>query len=100
MGGWLNTEPVWLWHFSRDTLLIIFPVYASINSTKRLIRNHIFFRTPALFEPFANAANPAIDEWTLSLNLAANGQLQSQLVNHYQTFIVSSKPRGQSGVKI
>ncbi|KAF8630431.1 hypothetical protein AX15_002978, partial [Amanita polypyramis BW_CC] len=41
---------------------------------------------PSLYEPYINAANPAIDEWTLSLNLAANGGLQ-QLEKHYQTFI-------------
>ncbi|KAF8350820.1 exo-beta-1,3-glucanase [Amanita rubescens] len=71
IGGWLNTEP-----FMQVSTQLSVP-----------IRNHLFFRTPALFEPFANAANPAIDEWTLSANLAANGQLQSQLVKHYQTFI-------------
>ncbi|KAM6500636.1 exo-beta-1,3-glucanase [Amanita muscaria] len=43
-------------------------------------------RTPALFEPYAATNNPAIDEWTLSLNLAQNGGIQ-QLENHYKTFI-------------
>ncbi|KAF8636641.1 hypothetical protein AX17_003449 [Amanita inopinata Kibby_2008] len=45
------------------------------------------FITPALFEPFVKAAIPAIDEWTLSQNLAANGGLQQQLEQHYKTFI-------------
>ncbi|KAK2460379.1 hypothetical protein APHAL10511_007544 [Amanita phalloides] len=58
VGGWLNTEPT-----------------------------SFLSRTPALFEPYANSANPAVDEWTLSLNMAANGGLQPQLEQHYNTFI-------------
>ena len=53
--------------------------------------NCLLLRAPALYEPYLNAATPAIDEWTLSLNMAANGGLQQQLENHYQTFIVSSR---------
>lgn len=50
------------------------------------------FIAPALYEPYMNAATPAVDEWTLSLNMAAdtaNGGL-SQLEKHYATFIVCS----------
>ena len=46
---------------------------------------------PALYEPYVNASTPAVDEWTLCQNMAAdtaNGGLQ-QLENHYKTFIVS-----------
>ena len=39
------------------------------------------------------AANPAIDEWTLSLNMAANEGLQPLLENHYKTFIVCPNSR-------
>jgi len=48
------------------------------------------FITPSLFEPYANSSNPAVDEWTLSENLAADpnsGGLQAVLENHYKTFI-------------
>ncbi|KAJ3825423.1 exo-beta-1,3-glucanase [Lentinula raphanica] len=44
---------------------------------------------PALFEPYVNNSVPAVDEWTLSQNMAADtakGGL-SQLETHYQTFI-------------
>ncbi|KAF8321309.1 glycoside hydrolase family 5 protein [Clavulina sp. PMI_390] len=47
------------------------------------------FIAPALYEPYLNAATPAIDEWTLSENIAAdtaNGGFQI-LENHYATFI-------------
>ena len=50
------------------------------------------FIVPALYEPYVNASIPAVDEWTLSQNMAAdtaNGGL-SQLEKHYQTFIVST----------
>ncbi|OCH91075.1 glycoside hydrolase [Obba rivulosa] len=40
------------------------------------------FITPALYE-----ATGAVDEWTLSTALAANGSLESTLENHYATFI-------------
>jgi hypothetical protein len=46
------------------------------------------FITPALFQKYPTA----IDEWTLSLAMAADtgpgGGLQSQMVAHYETFIV------------
>ncbi|KAI0082781.1 exo-beta-1,3-glucanase [Panus rudis PR-1116 ss-1] len=61
IGGWLVTEPV----------------------------SRILLTVPALYEKFANATTPAVDEWTLSQNLAAdtaNGGLQ-QLEDHYKTFI-------------
>ncbi|KAF9068669.1 glycoside hydrolase family 5 protein [Rhodocollybia butyracea] len=44
---------------------------------------------PALYEPYVNNTTPAIDEWTLSVNMAADaahGGLQ-QLETHYSTFI-------------
>ncbi|KAG9044880.1 hypothetical protein FS837_007377 [Tulasnella sp. UAMH 9824] len=47
------------------------------------------FIAPALYEPYMNLSTPAIDEWTLSENMAAdtaNGGLD-QLEKHYQTFI-------------
>ncbi|KAI0797622.1 glycoside hydrolase superfamily [Abortiporus biennis] len=47
------------------------------------------FITPALYEQYQNSTPQAIDEWTLSQNMAAdtaNGGLQ-QLENHYKTFI-------------
>jgi len=48
------------------------------------------FISPALYEPYVSAATPAIDEWTLSVNMAkdtARGGL-NQLETHYATFIV------------
>jgi hypothetical protein len=50
------------------------------------------FISPALFEPYMNATNPAVDEWTLSESIAADpnsGGLQRVLEEHYATFIVS-----------
>ncbi len=46
---------------------------------------------PALYEKYANGNPPAVDEWTLSQNMAADtaGGGLSQLENHYKTFIVS-----------
>ena len=47
---------------------------------------------PALYEPYVNGSLSAVDEWTLSENMrsdTANGGIQ-QLVNHYETFIVST----------
>ncbi|KZT28462.1 glycoside hydrolase family 5 protein [Neolentinus lepideus HHB14362 ss-1] len=47
------------------------------------------FIAPALYEKYINASTPAVDEWTLSTNMAAdtaNGGLQ-QLEQHYKTFI-------------
>lgn len=43
------------------------------------------FITPALFEPFLYSEIPAVDEWTLSLNLG--DQLSNVLEEHYRTFI-------------
>lgn len=48
------------------------------------------FISPALYEQYLNAPTPAIDEWTLSVNMAAdtkNGGF-AQLEQHYATFIV------------
>ncbi|THH31141.1 hypothetical protein EUX98_g3029 [Antrodiella citrinella] len=47
------------------------------------------FIVPALYELYVNSSTPAVDEWTLSQNMAAdtaNGGL-SQLEDHYKTFI-------------
>ncbi|TFK55156.1 glycoside hydrolase [Heliocybe sulcata] len=47
------------------------------------------FIVPALYEKYVNARTPAVDEWTLSTNMAADtssGGLQ-QLEDHYKTFI-------------
>ncbi|TFK42709.1 exo-beta-1,3-glucanase [Crucibulum laeve] len=47
------------------------------------------FISPALYEPYLNNAQPAVDEWTLSQAMAAdtaNGGI-SQLEKHYRTFI-------------
>lgn len=47
------------------------------------------FISPSLFQKYESAATPAVDEWTLSQNMAADtasGGL-NQLVNHYSTFI-------------
>lgn len=49
------------------------------------------FITPALYEPYMNASNPAVDEWTLCTNLAADkssGGVAKVIENHYNTFIV------------
>ncbi|CAE6455234.1 unnamed protein product, partial [Rhizoctonia solani] len=48
------------------------------------------FISPALYEPYQNATVPAIDEWTLSTNLAADkssGGLAKVIEDHYNTFI-------------
>ncbi|CAE6430534.1 unnamed protein product [Rhizoctonia solani] len=48
------------------------------------------FITPALYEPYQNATVPAIDEWTLCTNIAADkssGGLAKVLEDHYNTFI-------------
>ncbi|CCO32664.1 putative glucan 1,3-beta-glucosidase D [Rhizoctonia solani AG-1 IB] len=48
------------------------------------------FITPALYEPYQNASIPAIDEWTLCTNLAADkssGGVAKVLEDHYNTFI-------------
>ncbi|KAF8671218.1 Cellulase (glycosyl hydrolase family 5) [Rhizoctonia solani] len=48
------------------------------------------FITPALYEPYQNATTPAIDEWTLCTNLAADkssGGVAKVLEDHYNTFV-------------
>lgn len=47
------------------------------------------FITPAIFEPFLDAAEPATDEWTFSVNLG--DRLAEVLEHHYDTFVVSSR---------
>jgi glucan 1,3-beta-glucosidase len=47
--------------------------------------------SPALYQKYSNNPTPPVDEWTLSLAMAADtasGGL-SQLEDHYKTFIVS-----------
>ena len=44
------------------------------------------FISPAMFEPYIDAAIPAVDEYTLSLNLGP--QLREVLEQHYATIIV------------
>lgn len=54
------------------------------------------FITPSLFEPFLTAPTPAVDEWTLSVNLRKQGgggeggrkELERVLRGHYEGFIV------------
>jgi len=43
------------------------------------------FIVPSLFEPFVNAASPAVDEWTLCQALGTKAA--STIENHYKTFI-------------
>ncbi|KDQ16328.1 glycoside hydrolase family 5 protein [Botryobasidium botryosum FD-172 SS1] len=48
------------------------------------------FISPSLFEPYTSGASPPVDEWTLSLAMAAdtaNGGLAKIMENHYDTFI-------------
>lgn len=49
-----------------------------------------FHSVPALYEKYYNATIQAVDEWTLSQNMAADtaGGGFSQLEDHYKTFIV------------
>ncbi|CAE7183315.1 unnamed protein product [Rhizoctonia solani] len=49
------------------------------------------FISPALYEPYMNDTNPAVDEWTLCESIAADpnsGGLAKVLEDHYSTFIV------------
>lgn len=46
------------------------------------------FITPALFEKYASAPTPAVDEYSLSQLMRADGSI-NDLEKHYQTFIVS-----------
>ena len=49
------------------------------------------FIVPALFEKYADAVPPPVDEWTLSQHMAGDtspgGGLQQQMEEHYNTFI-------------
>jgi hypothetical protein len=52
----------------------------------------IISSSPALYQKYSSNPTPPVDEWTLSLAMAAdtaNGGL-SQMEDHYKTFIVSS----------
>ncbi|KAI0664584.1 glycoside hydrolase [Cubamyces menziesii] len=44
------------------------------------------FIVPALYEKYVNTSDPAVDEWTLTQKLQADGALD-ELENHYKTFI-------------
>lgn len=46
------------------------------------------FITPALFEKYTASATPAVDEYSLSQLMRADGSI-NDLEKHYQTFIVS-----------
>src|SRR5258708_8591328 len=48
------------------------------------------FISPALYEKYLGAQTPAIDEWTLSTNMAADsaGGGREQLEQHYSTLIL------------
>ncbi|SJL04662.1 uncharacterized protein ARMOST_08030 [Armillaria ostoyae] len=70
IGGWLTIEPYLL----------------PPSNTDLTDENH---STPALFEPYADTNNPAVDEYTLHTILAAdtaNGGLD-QIKDHYNTFV-------------
>ncbi|CAE6534547.1 unnamed protein product [Rhizoctonia solani] len=48
------------------------------------------FISPALYEPYMNDTNPAVDEWTLCESIAADpnsGGVAKVLEDHYRTFI-------------
>ncbi|GJJ12020.1 hypothetical protein Clacol_006260 [Clathrus columnatus] len=48
------------------------------------------FIAPAIYEPYVNATIPAVDEYTLSQNVANDpnsGGLEKYMENHYSTFI-------------
>ncbi|OSD08667.1 glycoside hydrolase family 5 protein [Trametes coccinea BRFM310] len=44
------------------------------------------FIVPALYEKYVNTSDPAVDEWTLTQKLQADGAL-SDLEDHYKTFV-------------
>lgn len=49
------------------------------------------FISPALYEPYMNNSNPAVDEWTLCENIAADassGGVAKVIEDHYKTFVV------------
>ena len=49
------------------------------------------FITPALYQKYLTATTPAVDEWTLALNMATDtsgGGLEKMMEDHYSTFIV------------
>ena len=53
------------------------------------------FITPALFEKYLSSPTPAVDEYSLSQMMRADGSI-NDLEKHYQTFIVShSMPSGR-----
>jgi len=49
------------------------------------------FITPALFEKYLTSPTPAVDEYSLSQLMRADGSI-NDLEKHYQTFIVSQAP--------
>lgn len=58
------------------------------------LNNLVSCSSPALYEKYLTAPNPAVDEWTLSENMAADtaGGGLAQMEEHYKTFIVRAKP--------
>lgn len=49
------------------------------------------FITPALFEKYLSSPTQAVDEYSLSQLMRADGSI-NDLEKHYQTFIVSQAP--------
>lgn len=69
------------------------PVRASLTSAIRRVNLGGWFVlepfiTPALFEKYLTAPTPAVDEYSLSQLMRADGSI-NDLEKHYQTFIVS-----------
>jgi len=54
------------------------------------------FITPALFEKYLSSPTPAVDEYSLSQMMRADGSI-NDLEKHYQTFIVSHPPMPRRG---
>ncbi len=53
------------------------------------------FITPAIFEKYLSSPTPAVDEYSLSQLMRADGTI-NDLEKHYQTFIVSQVPAPSS----
>jgi hypothetical protein len=72
--------------------VLLFPFSVSATGTYGGVRGRWLtlepFITPYLYEPYLESETPAIDEWTLSVNLGP--KLAQVLENHYATFIVRS----------
>lgn len=97
IGGWLTIEPVSDFCTCDASLLTCRPASSCEyllppSNTDLTDEKH---STPALFEPYADTNNPAVDEYTLHTILAAdtaNGGLD-QIKDHYNTFVVRRSPK-------